>query len=374
MALCAVAWFVHGGGKPHLALSILLGAAFGVVLQRSRFCFFCNFRDWLDAGDPRGLWAILVALAVGAIGYAVVFGAWLPDPSTGRLPPDAFIGPVSPALAVAGIAFGAGMAISGSCISAHLYRLGEGSATAPFALLGTFAGFVLGFASWNPIYLSMISQGSAVWLPQRLGYAGTLLATAASLAAIALLLSRRRKQTTEPSATHDTLSRILIDRWPPLLGGAMVGVLAMVAYFRVAPLGVTAEISGRARQLAGSLGAVPSRLEGLDTLRGCVSVARDLAFSNNGGFVVALAVAAFAAALAAGQFRPAWPTGAQMARGLAGGILLGWGATIGLGCTIGTLLSGIMAGALSGWIFGAAVFIGVASTLWIGRAGRLLPR
>jgi hypothetical protein len=63
-----------------------------------------------------------------------------------------------------------------------------------------------------------------------------------------------------------------------------------------------------------------------------------------------------------------------MARGLAGGILLGWGATIGLGCTIGTLLSGIMAGALSGWIFGAAVFIGVASTLWIGRAGRLLPR
>jgi hypothetical protein len=34
----------------------------------------------------------------------------------------------------------------------------------------------------------------------------------------------------------------------------------------------------------------------------------------------------------------------------------------GLGCTIGTLLSGSMAGALSGWVFGAAVF----TALWAG--------
>lgn len=46
---------------------------------------------------------------------------------------------------------------------------------------------------------------------------------------------------------------------------------------------------------------------------------------------------------------------------------------IGLGCTVGTLLSGIMAGALSGWVFGAAVFIGVAITLSAGRKTGLLP-
>jgi hypothetical protein len=34
----------------------------------------------------------------------------------------------------------------------------------------------------------------------------------------------------------------------------------------------------------------------------------------------------------------------------------------GLGCTIGTLLSGVMAGALSGWVFGAAMFFAV----WAG--------
>jgi len=76
---------------------------------------------------------------------------------------------------------------------------------------------------------------------------------------------------------------------------------------------------------------------------------------------------AVAAALAAGQLRPQWPDGGQIARGLAGGVLLGWGAMAGRGCTVGTLLSGIMAGALSGWVFAAAI------TLPIGRALRLLP-
>ena len=57
----------------------MFGALFGFVLQRSRFCFLCVWRDLLDRGDPRGVLGILAALAVGMAGYAVVFGAWLPD-------------------------------------------------------------------------------------------------------------------------------------------------------------------------------------------------------------------------------------------------------------------------------------------------------
>ncbi|MGJ5201974.1 YeeE/YedE family protein [Bradyrhizobium sp. HKCCYLR20261] len=372
LALLNAAYIIDVGGNPRLSLSILLGAAVGIVLQRSRFCFFCNFRDWFDTGDARGLLGILVALGVGAIGYAIVFGAWLPDP-TGRLPPDAFIGPVSPALVVAGLAFGVGMTLSGSCISAHIYRLGEGSATAIFALAGSFAGFMLGLASWNPIYLAVISQGTVIWLPQHLGYAGTLLLTFALLIGIGALLTLRRGKPAPTVSGASLPTRILIERWPASLGGAMIGVIGMVAYLRVAPLGVTADVSSKARFVAADLGLLPPRLEGLDTLRGCISLVRDLGLSNNAGFVLALALAAFAAALAAGQFRPAWPTAGQAARGLAGGILLGWGATIGLGCTVGTLLSGIMAGALSGWVFGLAVFAGAALALAIGRRAGL-PR
>lgn len=368
IVLCSSAYVLYAKGYAAQSLSVLFGAAFGIVLQRARFCFFCMFRDWYDDRDPSGLYGLLVALGVGVVGYAIVFGSWLPDPGTGRLPPDAFIGPVSLALVAAGLTFGAGMAISGSCVSAHLYRLGEGSPTAPFALIGTVAGFVFGFLTWNAIYLSAISDAPVIWLPRWFGYAGTLIASLALLGLVAYGLSRTARSATNREAISFSFSTtVLVDRWPAWIGGAIIGALGMVAYFRVAPLGVTAEIGGRARQAAGALGLVPERLEGLDTLRGCAVIFRDVLLSPNGTFVAALIAASFAAALAAGQFAPSWARTGQIVRGLLGGILLGWGAMIGLGCTVGTLLSGIMAGALSGWVFGAAVFAGIAVTLWTGR-------
>ena len=43
---------------------------------------------------------------------------------------------------------------------------------------------------------------------------------------------------------------------------------------------------------------------------------------------------------------------------LIGVILLGWGSMTSLGCTIGVLLSGTQAFALSGWVFFAFAFLG----------------
>ncbi|CAH1656196.1 Sulf_transp domain-containing protein [Hyphomicrobiales bacterium] len=359
---------------PTLALSLILGSAFGFVLQRSRFCFFCAIREWLDERNPSGILAILAALAVGLAGYAVVFGAWLPDPSTGRLAPDAFIGPVGPVLILGGVAFGAGMAISGSCVSAHLYRLGEGSPMAPFALIGTAAGFTLGFLAWNSLYLGSVSAAPIIWLPNHIGYAGTFMGSLAVLALLALALIRHLKARPDPAAEIRPVSSVFVRRWPGWLGGLAVGAIGTVAYLRVAPLGVTAELGGRARQGATAAGLLPERLLGLDTLRGCAALARDVLLTPNGLFVAGMILAALAAALAAGQFRPARPSVSQVLRGLIGGILLGFGAMVALGCSVGTLLSGIMAGALSGWVFAVAMLVGLVVTLRIGRRLNLLPK
>ncbi|WP_244628533.1 YeeE/YedE family protein [Tardiphaga robiniae] len=375
LALGVSAYALHGQGSPALAISLLFGAAFGIVLQRSRFCFFCMFREWFDDRAPQGILGLVVALAVGLIGTTLVFGAWLPDAGTGRLPPDAFIGPVSVALAAAGIAFGAGMAISGSCVSAHLYRLGEGSPTAPFALLGTVIGFVLGFVSWNTIYTAAVADAPVVWLPRTLGYAGHLLVAGAVLGLIAYAVTRSSpRKPVEQARPRDQVTAVFIDRWPAWIGGAIIGVLATMSYLRVAPLGVTAELGSRARQLAGALELAPTRLQGLDSLRGCIAVVRDALLSPNGAFVLGVVAASLAAALVAGQFKPQRPRIDHVLRGLTGGVLLGWGAMTGLGCTVGTLFSGVTAGALSGWVFGASLFTGTAVTLWSGRRLGLLPR
>jgi uncharacterized membrane protein YedE/YeeE len=352
-----------------LAFSLALGAVFGAVLQRSRFCFFCHSRDLLENGDPRGALAILLALAVGAVGYAVVFGAWLPVPAPERLPPTAHIGPVSPVLALGAFTFGIGMAVSGSCISAHLYRLGEGSPTAPFALIGTAAGFVLGFATWNPLYLATISGAPTVWLPHQLGYAGTIVLTFLALGLLALLTmkaSRLRLRARENGRfdIEYVLCSVFVNRWPAYVGGLAVGVISAVAYLRVAPLGVTAELGSLARTGASDLGLLPSTLHGLDGLRGCATIVKQALLSNNGLFVCGLVLASLATALVAGEFRPRMPRADEIWRGLAGGVLMGWGAMVGLGCTVGVLLSGIHAGALSGWIFLIFCFAGLSGGLW----------
>jgi uncharacterized membrane protein YedE/YeeE len=385
-AIGAAAWWLASqpeGGRG-LSLSLLLGAAFGVVLQRSRFCFYCIARDAIERRDPAGAYAVLVALAVGTLGYHAVFGAFLPIPGAERLPPGAHIGPVSLALVAGAFVFGVGMRISGSCISAHFYRLGEGALASPFALLGAGLGFVLGFASWNTLYLAMIQQAPVVWLPHHLGYGGTVLLQVALLALLALGLSRLgrrvpaarqadgapdgaaiRPANASQHAANDPATppsspwqAVLRDRWPPAVGGLLVAFIGVIAYLRIAPLGVT-ELGSVARTAASAAGALPPRLEGLDTFAGCATVVKQALLSNNGAFVLALVAGAWAAALAAGAFRPRLPTAREILRSFTGGVLMGWGGMTALGCTVGTLLSGVMAGAASGWIFGLACVAGI---------------
>ena len=339
--LAAWAWSLYGDDSASRALSfsLLAGTAFGITLQRGRFCFFCNFRDFLEERDPRGLLSILVALGVGFVLYLVVFLAWVPVPQADRLPPTAHVGPASPVLALAAFVFGVGMAISRSCISAHLYRLGEGSPTAPFALIGTALGFVAGFLTWNPLYLSVISNWPSIWLPHWLGYAGTLIVTLAVLGALALVVlwSGRLQpvaQAASPSL-RSVLCGIFVKRWPGVLTGAVVGVIAMAAYFRVAPLGVTAEIGSLARTGASDLGLLPETSRPRYAPRLChrgqdCDPVQQRRLRHRAGR------GSFAAALVAGEFRPAVPR-AQVVRGLVGGVLMGWGAMIGLGCTVGVL-------------------------------------
>lgn len=369
--LLAARWLEPLAGGRTLVFALAAGALLGLVLQRSRFCFYCHARDWFEDRNPRGLLAIVLALAVGLVGYTVVLGSWLPVPAPGTLPPDMHIGPVSWVLVAAGLCFGAGMVVSGSCISAHWYRLAEGSTVSPFALLGSALGFVLGFLTWNRLYSASVAEAPVVWLPAHLGYGGALLLQLAVLAAFAAWLWRGfrhdapvagARQTVPVPSLRAVWQRLWTGRWSYWLGGLGVGLIGAFVIVRMRPLGVTATLGSAARAMAEQRGWIPERLDGLDGFAGCATLPQASWLTPNALLLAGLVAGAFVGALASRQFTPRWPNWRDAARGLSGGVLLGWGAMTGLGCTIGTLLSGGMAGALSGWVFGAAVFVAV----WAG--------
>jgi len=363
------AWQLSGNNQTSLALSLLLGGTFGVLLQRSRFCFFCVTRDFIDDRDARGLLGIIAALAVGTLGYHLIFGLFVPDPAGGRLPPDAHIGPVSWVLALAAFTFGVGMTLSGSCISAHLYRLGEGATGSIAALVGVLIGFSLGFATWNTLYLAGIDQAPVIWLPGLTGYGGSLLIQLGGLGLLAVWLMRWHRPATpaDTAAPVGFRERLLGQRWPTYVGGLLIGALAVMAYLRVAPLGVTAELGSLARTAGSGLGLLPERLQGLDGFSGCATAVKNALLSENGAFILALVLASLASALAAGHFRLQRITLVSTLSKLTGGVLMGWGAMTALGCTVGTLLSGIMAAAVSGWVFAFFCLLGLWVSLFLAQ-------
>jgi hypothetical protein len=372
IGLIVGAYLLHDtpGQGAKASLSLLLGTALGIVFQRGRFCFFCIWRDFIEHRNSSGVFAVLAALAVGGVGYAVVFGAFLPNAFTGRLPPEAHIGPVSWVLVAAGIAFGIGMALSGACISGHLYRLGEGYSRAPFALFGSILGFALGFLTWQSVYLAAISNAPTLWLPAWLGYGGALAVHLAVLTLVGLVLLRYLPALPAREAQQLTLrslwDRLMNQRWNPLVTGGLVGVIGMIAYLRISPLGVTSQLGSVARTVMDSQGLLADRLNGLDSFTGCVTQVVQT-ITENGWLIGGLALGSFSVVLLANRFQLSKLTPGNAAAALLGGVLMGWGAMLALGCTVGTLLSGISAFAVSGWVFAMAAFAGV----WLGIRLRL---
>ena len=374
LALLSTAYFLSSKENPGNApISLMIGVSLGLLLERGRFCFFCIYREGIEEKNTTPFLSILVAIASGSVGYAIIFGQFLPDTSTDSLPPAAHIGPVSWPLVVAALAFGIGMSLSGACISGHLYRIGQGYLRAIPALIGVLVGFVIAFLTWNWLYLRAIADAPTIWLPHTFGYAGSILVTFLALIAIAIFAIRKGKNSepirSQPIAVLTPLNiyrKLIVERWSPITTGALVGIVGTFAYLRVEPLGVTRQLSTSARTFMENRNIGPDSILGLDRMAGCIAVVSE-AITNNGWLAIGIIGSSFAAALAGGRFKLSKLTFKNSIASLIGGVLLGWGSMTALGCTIGVLLSGTQAFALSGWIFFLFSFLGV----WLGIKAKL---
>jgi uncharacterized membrane protein YedE/YeeE len=338
-------------------LSYWLGISFGVVLQRSRFCFYCISRDFIEKKNSIGLLGIITALAVGTLGYHIIFGAFLIEPLFPQLPPNAHISPVSIILILGSLSFGFGMALAGSCISAQLYRLGEGLISSIFAFIGIIFGFILAFKLWNYFYLKIIIDAPVIWFPHYFGYTGSVIFQLFILLCLALILLKFHKK-----QKREAVKSWWKVKWPTYVGGILIGLIGMIAFLRITPLGVTAEFGNFSRNLGDYLNVTPIRLEGFDTLRGCLGLVKNIFWTNNGLFILGLVLGSLASAIFSEDFKVQIPKTNEIRNSFVGGLFMGFGSMIALGCTVGSLLSGIMAASLSGWVF----FVFCGGGLYLG--------
>lgn len=119
-----------------LFTALLVGLAFGFVLQRGRFCVNTSFRDIIFIKDFTMFRAYLLALLVAILGANLLEDIGIIE---GGLRRQAF---AVVANVVGGYIFGLGIVLAGGCGSGVLYRVGEGLMAAWVALLGFAIGII----------------------------------------------------------------------------------------------------------------------------------------------------------------------------------------------------------------------------------------
>ena len=97
---------------------LLIGVLLGVVMQRGRFCVTGMIRDIFLANSWRTFVALLVVIAVHAVGLAALTSTGVIAPEHTTFAPAAVI--------VGGFVFGLGIILAGGCASGTWYRSAEG--------------------------------------------------------------------------------------------------------------------------------------------------------------------------------------------------------------------------------------------------------
>jgi len=312
---------------------------------------------------------ILAGIAVATVGFSVYMMRLVPQPGLGLLPPDAHVNPLGIHTVLGGTLFGLGMVLAGGCVSGTIYRMGEGYVGSWVTFAAILGGLFVATRTWNWWWSAHIGRMPDVWLPQRVGYGGALFLSLLGLLTVYILLERwERKQAGEASSIADPLPppistpsgrsvSLLQKAWPVVPGGLILGALNVFLYVYKQPWGLTGPLSSWAIEIARSVGVHTPTLLGVSQISGCSLKPEHSGFLVPGSVLnVGLIAGAFTSAILAGEFKPRLPRNpTRYAQSIIGGLLMGYGAGIAFGCTIGAFFSAIPSLGLNGWVYGLSL-------------------
>ncbi|PAE16586.1 hypothetical protein CHH91_07955 [Virgibacillus sp. 7505] len=312
---------------------LLCGALLGFVMQRGRFCLTGGFRDMYLSKDNRMFYALLIAIAIQSVGVYTLISLGLFEFNAGSLPIVAVI--------IGSFIFGIGIIFAGGCATGTWYRAGEGLIGSWIAL----AGYMLVAAMMKTGVLLPLDTAVKEVQVESNSIAATfglnnwvLIAILVVIVGFVVFRTLRKPTVKIPGLKPKKtgLAHILFEkRWHPFVTAILIGLIAILAW----PLSVaTGRIAG--------LGITTPSANILQYL-----VTGELSFINWGVFLVlGIFLGSIFAAKMSGEFRFRLPDLKTTINSFSGGLMMGFGAALAGGCSIGNGLVMTAMMTWQGWI------------------------
>ncbi|MBY8992493.1 MAG: YeeE/YedE family protein [Candidatus Lokiarchaeota archaeon] len=328
---------------------LILGIIFGFVLQRGRFCMNSAFRDVILLKEYKLAKSVALAILLSMLGFAIMSFA---DIIT--LNPKHFAWGAN---IIGGLIFGVGMVLAAGCASGTTYRVGEGMMGSLVALLG-FAGgaYFTKVGALNPIAKALqdstkitYSDNTALTLFGDLTPIFMLIIGIVGIALIAYFWIwrelRAKKRENKPMLDFSNFGQKTFKQgWHWAVTAVAIGIIASFAY-------VTSAASGRNYPLGitgGWVGWNKFWNTGVNSVLGWET-----------WLVIGIVIGAFISAIIAKEFKLRTPKHAKtILIQFVGGLAMGIGAIIAMGCNIGNILSGFPLLSLGSLLSGVFIILG----------------
>ena len=326
-----------------LVAGLIIGAIFGFILQRGRFCMNSAFRDILLLKEFKLAKAVAISLVVLMVGFAIFAFGGIIDLNPRVFKPLAAI--------VGGLVFGIGMVLAAGCASGTTYRVGEGMMGSFFAAVGLTTGAIM--TAFGPLVEAKntlqdltVGEGPALTLFGEFDATLTpVFMLIVGLIGIAVMFYfwgwpalKARKDTDKPLINFANFKEATFKKaYPWWVTGILIGLILTAGY--IASNGVVG-ITG---------GWMDIHL--WITTQDMVMWA---------GFIIfGIILGAFASAYIAGEFKFRVPKdGFTLFKQFIGGGLMGFGAVTAMGCNITNILGGVPQLSLHSILTGAFIIVG----------------
>jgi uncharacterized membrane protein YedE/YeeE len=335
------------------ALAFLLGIVFGAVGNKTNFCTMGAVSDWVNMGDKNRLRAWLLAIGLAIVVTQVLRATGIIDLG-GAIYLTANFGWLGYLLG--GFLFGIGMTLASGCGQRTLVRMGGGNLkslvvmvfmglTAYMTMRGLLALVRVNAIDVANIRLDAGSQGIDALLASAAGLESV---TAVSWAVTALLGGGL--------IAYSLASRDFRHSFDNLLGGIVVGLIIPAGWYVTGVVGFDDFEPVRLESYT-FVAPTAESIQYLMTFTGST-----ISFGVAAVFGVILG--SFLYVISTRRFRlEPFIGGSDMMRHIFGGILMGFGGVLALGCTIGQGVTGMSTLALGSLMALASIVFGSALTM-----------